>query len=497
MAHPLRTPWAFVLLLSLLPVVEPVRAIDIVGVQNAALDQPRINALLRRPGSGDPLVGTDIFGDPTITIQAFFDTGASGVVLSEETANSFGVQRSINLSPPPPFVLFEDIGVAGSAQFHVSERLLINIAPSTPSADISNPATYNQSFGPLRTQIGPLGTPSNPLFGGLDVFGMPTMAGKVVVMDPKPLNALSDTMRTYVYDPGTPFSPGSADFNPGIPPTNRTIGLSYASADRFTRLTPSSAEGPAQRSNPFIGPNPLAKLDPSAPPDATPGVTLTLGDKQTTGSFLLDTGAAASVISLEQAAHLSVRYRPGVPDPVLELFDPAHPESPGTELPDQFVITLSGIGGDKTAAGFFLDSMLVRTREGNALNDNDPDHLRYLRAPVLVADISLIDPVTLQVLTLDGLFAMNLLVASIFFSEPFTFGEFNPSPFSWVVFDEPNGLLALDVTAVPEPGTWAMLVAGLALLALISRPHSGGRTHHEGHSVIGGFVYRGRALPGL
>jgi hypothetical protein len=44
--------------------------------------------------------------------------------------------------------------------------------------------------------------------------------------------------------------------------------------------------------------------------------------------------------------------------------------------------------------------------------------------------------VTLDELTLDGLFAMNFLVASIFFSEePFAIGDFiNPSPFNWVVF---------------------------------------------------------------
>jgi hypothetical protein len=217
-------------------------------------------------------------------------------------------------------------------------------------------------------------------------------------------------------------------------------------------------------------------LDPSPPPDDTPGITLKLGTEQTTGSFLLDTGAAASVISKHLAGDLNVRYSldPALP-PTLELFDPATPSAPGTVLPNQFRLTLSGIGGDLTAAGFFLDSMLVRTMQGNALDDDDPAHLRYLGAPVLVADISLKDPVTGDELTLDGLFAMNFLVASIFFSEdPLTLGDFNPSPFNWVVFDANAGVLGLDVRglaegAVPEPGSLYLALLALAAAGLCRR----------------------------
>jgi hypothetical protein len=87
-----------------------------------------------------------------------------------------------------------------------------------PSADVNNPATattvYGQRFGPLRTQVGPLSS-SNPFLTGTDILGIPTMQGKVVVMDPKPLDTLLDVMRTYVYDPGTPFRPGTAESDPG------------------------------------------------------------------------------------------------------------------------------------------------------------------------------------------------------------------------------------------------------------------------------------------
>ena len=174
------------------------------------------------------------------------------------------------------------------------------------------------------------------------------------------------------------------------------------------------------------------------------------------------------MISKDVAAKLGVRERPRLlPDdlPVLEQYDPAHPELPGTELPNQFVIKLSGTGGDQTAAGFFLDSMLVRTQQGDAANDDDPRHLRYMGAPVLVADITLQDPLTLQTLTLDGLFAMNFLVGSIFVTEPIGLGgDTNPSPYNWIVFDAQHGVLGLDVSAVPEPASYLVVLLGLGLI---------------------------------
>lgn len=440
--------FAIVAILGLLLPGQPVYAFDIPDVQPAALDQPRVYALLRRTPTGAPLTGTDFLGDDIFNIQAFYDTGTSGTVLSDATADFLGVQRAQSGGSP---VVFEDVGVAGSATFNVSEPLHIDLAPFHPLADVNNPATasvvYDQSFGPLRTQVG---GSADPLLAGLDIFGMPTMQGKVVVMDPKPLDdfvllGVPDLMRTYVYEPGTPFDPAQPDTNPGIPATNRHVRLSYAQFDRFTQTTPAGAEGPSLRHNPFIGPNPLAALDPSIPPGNTPGVTITLGANQTTGSFLFDTGSAASFISTGLAAAINVRYQPGTAgtaDPQLELFDPANPGMPGTPLPNQFQLTLSGIGGSQKAAGFFLDALSVPTVEGDPLN--------FIGAPVLVVDISVQDPVTLDVLTLEGVFGMNFLVASAFVVEdPFSIGPFSTGTFDWLVFDEPNAVLGLQVAGAP------------------------------------------------
>ena len=571
-------------------------AIDIVGVQNAALDLPRVHALLRRTPDGTPLTAEDpFFGGDTFDIQGFYDTGASGVLLSQATADAMGVVRSTDSNGVP--VSFEDVGVAGSSFFDVSEPLHVSIADFSPTRDVDNPQTYNSvyddTFGPIRAQVGPadpptrqfdFGTANSPLanryvrvtetttftpqrgygwqsgtiggrlnssgaavnidhnytadgtfavtlpddvydvqitfgdaaaahdqmqvsiegvavetvstaagqfltrsytasvsdgqltlrlrdLGGanaeavinglviagtpieppeppldtLDIIGMPAMSGKVVVMDPSPLNSddALDTMRTYVYSPGTAYRPATRESDPGIPATTHHVDLSYVPFDRFTSVWPggTGAAGPTMVNNPFIGPNPVLRLDPGAAPDNTPPIRFDHGNRTDTGSWLLDTGATASIISQSEAANLGVRYAPGTyqgDDP--RLIDPA-----GNDVADQFTITIGGIGGSFQAAGFFIDAMSVPTAEG--------EPIRYLNVPVLVADITVQDPLTGQSLTLDGVFGMNNLVASLFYDEGGGAGGFGDSAagaFDWVVFDEPNGTLGLNLADQPN-----------------------------------------------
>ena len=429
-------------------------AVDLISPQPAALDQPRVNALMRRTSTGSPL-SVDLGFGPSFNVEAFYDTGASGILLSNNTADLLGIKRARQPEPSGPLVVFEDVGVAGSDKFNVSESLYFALAPYHPDTDVDNRNTYstvyNQTFGPARMQIGPLttGTP-NPFLENLDVFGMPAMAGKVVVMDPKPLDTFADTMRTYVYDPGEGFHSTTAGSNPGIPTTNRHLQLSYANFDRFTKTTPPGGAVPTMRNNPFIGPNPVARLDPNPPVDNTPPVTISDGPFSITGSYLLDTGAAASIISRSQAEGVHVRYKAntyGTSNPKLERYDPTKPNDPGVDVENQFVLTVGGVGGTTTVAGFYLDSLLLRTQEGNVANVNDPAHLRIGQAPVLVADITVKDPITAQTLTLDGVLGMNMLVASAFVTEAFppSIGDLTPGSFDWLVFDEPAGVLGLDV----------------------------------------------------
>ncbi|HEX2973706.1 MAG TPA: pepsin/retropepsin-like aspartic protease family protein [Tepidisphaeraceae bacterium] len=431
---------ALAALLILLSCVTAAFATDIEGVQPAALDQPRINLLIRRGLNQPPLTGKaeqnallqlmepDAKPKQTFNIQAFLDTGASGVVLSANTAKSLKItSASLNGAP----IVFHDVGVAGGDTFHVSEPLYLAMAAFHPGTDTDDPARdYRQQAGPIRAQVGPLGGGGllEMMVGGLDVAGMPVMTGKVAVIDPKPVNGFDDTMRAYLYKPGTRFNPAQAKRDPGIPPVNRHVRLSYASFARFTHTTPANALGPTIVRNPFIGPDPTSPTKPAGPV----GITIAHNGKTSQGSWLLDTGAAASLLSTQQAAAVGIRYRPGTEGTATPILD-------GVPQDQQFTLTVGGIGGQRKSAGFYLNELRVPTTEG--------DILIYRPAPVLVCDITVEDAKTQQRLTLDGVFGMNFLAASAKIGEGLLpdIGKLTEGPFEWIVFDEPNALLGLQL----------------------------------------------------
>src|SRR3954452_7957705 len=191
---------------------------DISGVGSASLDQPQINTIFRTSPNGNPLGGTG--PDDGLDVKAFLDTGTSASLLSQESADALGITPASYNGQP---IVFFDVGVAGGAPFDVSNPVYGAMAPSRSLFDGDLPVEdFNQTFGPTRVEINQ--TPADDLLGPLDIIGMPALQGKVMVMDPTPLNSedlgLLDSMRTYVYSPGTPFSPGSSDSDPGIPATN-------------------------------------------------------------------------------------------------------------------------------------------------------------------------------------------------------------------------------------------------------------------------------------
>ena len=434
-------------------------AIDIDGVLNASLDQPQIHVVIRRTHGGDPLSIVDpLFGE-IFSVQAFYDSGASGIVLSNDTANQLGIARQ---QFSGELIVFEDVAVGGKTTYNVSEPLYFSLAPFHPNTDLENIGNvdrhFTQHFGPIRSQIGPL--PEDPLLlGPLDIFGMPVIEGKVVVIDPTPLNTFVysgdifdvDSSRTYVYDPSTPYNPVQRDIDPGIPITTHTVQLSRGDFQRFTQITPSDAPVPKFNTNPFIGPDPLEDIPSTSVNRAAPipGVKIGHNGLTSEGSWLFDMGAVATIISTEQAAKIGVAYSTN-PDHELGSADP---QLVGVALEKQYTLSIGGAGGVLKAAGFLLDSMLLRTMEGIPSNDNDPNHIRYLNAPVLVADISLLDPNSPDPLdpityTLDGIFGMNLVMPTLFFDEEDPFGSFetlSPTAYDWLVFDTINNVLGFKI----------------------------------------------------
>jgi hypothetical protein len=444
--------------------VSATRATDIFNLYPAGIDSPRIYALLR-----DPTTDSLYTSDGEFAFPVLLDTGASGAILSRSFRDALNVP--LERYPDPAtgqIVIFGDVGVGGTDEFNVSHPVKIQLASNYSTADPENPASYIHTQGPLRLQISM--PTDNPFIQDLNIFGMPTMRDKVVVMDPTTLDLngpnFEGQINTWLYDPGTPFKPATLNTDPGIPSVGRHVRLSYGEFGRFTEITPDGAPGATLSHNPFIGPNPALQLEQDPPPDDTPPVRISYGDFSSSGSFLLDTGAAVSMISLEQAANLHIRYRPGTEgtsNPQLETFDPMNPAAPGSLIPAelQYDLDVTGFGGTVKRSGFYLDSFLVPTIEGNAANPDDPNHLRYMGAPVLVSDITLQDPVTADVLTLDGIFGMNFLVASAFIDGL----EFDvvDGPFRWLTYDEPNGILGLEMkAALPAiPNEWFRSNGGL------------------------------------
>jgi hypothetical protein len=441
----LKRRW-FLGILATLLAAQSAAAVDITGVLPGSLAQPQVHGLLQPAGGGDPY--TDELFTGSFDVIGYLDTGSSGVVISDFTAFLLDL-------PTQPGVTFEDVAAGGTTEFEVSVPVNLRIN-STNNPDVNNlgtyEAVYDKVYGPLRTQVGPV----DSVF---DVYGMPVMLGKHVVIDPTqsdPVLLLSAP--AYIYEPGTPFNPATVDTNPGIPTTSHHVQLSYGDFTPYTRLTPANAEGPVQAHNPFLGPSPT-----SGAPDDSPPVTLTFGDRQTSGSFLLDTGGGASFLSSDRAADLGVRLVDpfDLENPQLERFDPDNPGLPGTLIENQFQLQLQGVDGEPfSIAGFYLDMMVVETIEGSS-DLNDPNNIRYISAPFLINDITVEDAEGMT-LTLDGVFGINFLLDSVL-AEGLDITE-QASPFRWVTFDEPNGVLGLDLGLVPEPSS--IVLAGCGLLAL-------------------------------
>jgi hypothetical protein len=447
---------------------------DIAGVLPNSIGLPEVNVVLRPTAGAPPYSGVDSFGDPLTNLRLIYDTGASGVILFEGPALALSVPVAQFMGTD---VVFTDVGVGGSTTFGVSDP--IHMSTGSFAQDPPDPYTsdddYPRQDPGLRLQLGP---PSSAAlfiadFNPLGIVGVPAMADRVSVINPKLAEVSlaeltpANTIHTHVYDPAVP-----AESGPGILTPDVRIELTLKSFDRFTQTTPAGATGPTLGENPFIGPDPLAVLEgANPPPTLPPGVTVRLGGSEATGTFLLDTGSQITSISSAMALTLGVRYwAPGDPG-----YDPASPatlvfDADGSLVPIQFTVEIGGIGGTTTIAGFNADSLLVRTLEGDPLDDLDSQHLNFVTAPVYVQDIELLDPVTLEPFTFDGILGTNYLFGSgnllalSGFPVPFREG-----PFEWLVLDLAASTPTLGVIVVPEPGFLLLLGWGVVGLLVIGR----------------------------
>lgn len=438
--------------------------VDIEGVHPAAFALPELNGSVQPTTGGSPY-RIDILGDiaQINTEPAYLDTGTSGIIISDFVYQNW--TRNNAQIPIDPGVTFFDLALGGTVEFGVTMPVNVRLASSASlnTESISQYETvYDQAYSSVRLQVAP--PTGNEFDVGPNIYGMPVMVGKTAVIDPTVNINEFVFQQSYVYPQGTPFNPSMVDTNPGIPTTSHHVKLSFGDFSQFTHTE--GGEGPTLAHNPLIGPDPIAQLDGDVSVDDSPPVGMSFGGLHATGTMLYDTGAVASFLSAGVAASFNVRYSTEVgPDgqPLLETFDPQSGEGTLIPLADQFTLPIAGIDGQPAElAGFYLDELVLHTVEGS-LDDADPNNLRYLRAPVLVLhqDFVLTDPNDpTRTVTLDGILGSNFFLATA----SLDLEEASASPYRWVTFDEPNGMLGLDLAFVPEPSSCAL--AALALMAL-------------------------------
>lgn len=397
-------------------------AIDIEGVLPASLDQPRIYLAISADARGKPLTakmddglasilggainGKDKDADAeTFAVEAFLDTGASGIMLSESTASALGIEPA--KTPSGDEITFYDVGVAGKEPFLVTGSYYLRSSEYSGNTDGSNLEVYSPPTGPIRLKIREGGGMLEEMMGGLDVAGMPLMWNKVMVIDARPIAKL-DKLKTTLVAPG----------DKSIPQTDSTVKLTYVDYTRFTQTEPANAPSVQLAPNPMIGPDPFNRADAAKP------VTITHHGKTTSLTMLLDTGAASSMISVKKAKELGIELG-------------ANGKLTNVPEKEQFTLPIGGIGGAKNVQGFFVDVVQLPTVQG--------EPVRYLKAPVLVLDISVTDEKKNESFTLDGVFGMNYLVASASVSTGLTAGidDTHDGAFDFIVVDHAKKMLGL------------------------------------------------------
>lgn len=351
-------------------------------VYEAAIDLPRILFLFKREPNGPPLEYEGEF----VPNYGYLDTGASGILMSLETATDMG----LSIDPNAEFV---DVGIGGDEYFDVSEPLYIG----TASYDIDDPydiGVYKLS-GPWRFQVNQ--NEFDPLVGQIDLVGVPAMAGQIITLNSAATNSL-EYFSADIKDP----------CDSGIPEVDFEVALRF---EKF--INPSHPDN--------IPPLPVMAYNP-----VIDNIVIDYDGASSSGSWLLDTGAMISLISVEQAARLGLTDANGEP-----LITPA------------FSVFIGGVGGIVEIPGFEIDNLIVPTLSGYDLIFN--------KARLCVHDIAVFDEDTGDFIILDGVFGSNFLCASY---KPDDF-SISSTAFDNIVIDTRKGLLGFDVNdlyTVPHCG---------------------------------------------
>lgn len=348
-------------------------------------DIPYVWALFRRSPGGEPLP------DPEESVlQMFFDSGASGVLLSREVREELGIYAEPNAN-------FVDVGVGGEQNFEVSESLYIALA-DYDLMEYPTESQFHEDLGPWRLMLA-IDYSEDPLGQTIDIVGIPGMAGKSIVLTVKLFEIFEFELPYYVTQIMEPN-------DPSVPEPDIEVKLRFTN---FLYTSHPDNTGPL----PVLGYNPVIE-----------DIQIGYQGNSSIGDWLLDTGAQLSMMSCAQAEALGLVDSNC--DPIVE---------------PEFYQQIGGIGSQVEAPVFTVDTVSIPTLNGFKLVYGNP----Y----VGVLDIGTIDEHTGEPIILDGVFGTNFLGYSYNMDLDIVMG-----PYDNIVLDTQRAILGFDVNDIyPVPDT--------------------------------------------
>lgn len=397
----------------------------------AALGQPRVWAQLRSEDgpltakpSGDPALRELLGDDRTVerAFLAFLDTGASGHVISKATAERFGIAAREN-------AVYHEVGLHGETQVGVSVPYDLAIAGTSGDTNDHEPPRddFDMTFEKVAFQL----TQSKPaglmaMMGEINVIGMPAISRMVIEIDPAPMAAVFaksnkqdpldalDELATLGNGPAVNIlNSKSKKQRQRNSIKDADISIAYEERD-FNQRTHPENRGPL----PDLARNPIiTAIECKTMERRFQGGSGGGGVHTAVGDWLLDTGAAASIISVKTAQSLG-------------LYD----NNREPAVPADFTLPLGGVGGEvKPANGYIIDSITIKAAQGKSLE--------FKNARVVVQDVGV--KLGEREVILDGVLGMNLLLPS---GADFSTGlpaKTNQGPFEKIWIDGPCSALAL------------------------------------------------------
>ncbi|MCK4873533.1 MAG: hypothetical protein KAS72_12475 [Phycisphaerales bacterium] len=363
------------------------KQVVIEGTGQIAISQPTVHVQLKRDGkvlTGDPLIPL-LSDERETSLLAYLDTGSSATVLSAGAAQRFGVKVHDG-------ALYHEVGLHGETAMRISEPYDLSLIGA--SGGLLDDAPTDGFLTIQRNCRMQINTAAG--LGGLiemNIVGMHAIRGLFVEIDTSPMHGAD----------GILSGPAVTLSTDGRIPRDADLVIELVYRD-FNRRTHPENKPPL----PDLAENPVIV-----------GIVAARDGRESTGDWLLDTGAATSIISTQQAQRLGLYDTDGSPrvEPI-------------------FTLPLSGVSGQTAIApGYVIDELRIPTR--------DRTILIFRNAHVVVLDIAatLDDGSTV---ILDGIFGVNLLLPSVSMPISLT-SEIGAGPFDHIYIDGKRCLLGLDV----------------------------------------------------